>query len=136
MPKSSNIKTCLIGFGNVGQGLYLRNVTNNSHLRSIQTNENFDLVAVVDPDVKNIGINMPEVRFTKTIKEVQDMSVDLAVISSPTSTHLGTCLQLINQLKPSAVLIEASWINARVVQRNYEVLAGDSNGFREISEKL
>ena len=106
MPKSSNIKTCLIGFGNVGQGLYLRNVTNNSHLRSIQTNENFDLVAVVDPDVKSIGINMPEVRFTKTIKEVQDMSVDLAVIASPTSTHLGTCLQLINQLKPSAILIE------------------------------
>jgi predicted dehydrogenase len=106
MPKSLSIKTCLIGFGNVGQGLYLKTVTRNSHLRSILANENFDLVAVVDPYVSNIAINMPEVRFTKSIQEVQDMSVDLAVIASPTSTHLETCLHLINQLKPNAVLIE------------------------------
>lgn len=106
MPQSSVIKTCLIGFGNVGQGSYLKTATKNSHLRSIQANENFDLVAVVEPEVKNIGINMTEVRFTKTIKEVQDINVDLVVIASPTSTHLETCLQLINHLKPSAILIE------------------------------
>ena len=106
MPKSSIIKTCLIGFGNVGQGLYLKTVTKNSHLRSIQTNDNFDLVAVVDPDIKNTGITMPEVRFTKTIEEVQNLYVDLAVIACPTSTHLETCSQLVKYLKPSAILIE------------------------------
>ena len=106
MPKNTNIKTCLIGFGNVGQGLYLKTVTKNSHLRSIQTNDNFDLVAVVDPDIKNIGINMPEVRFTKTIEEVQNLYVDLAVIACPTSTHLETCSQLVKHLNPSAILIE------------------------------
>jgi len=106
MPKNTNIKTCLIGFGNVGQGLYLKTVTKNSHLRSIQANESFDLVAVVDPDIKNIGINMPEVRFAKTIKEVQNLYVDLAVIACPTSTHLETCSQLVKHLNPSAILIE------------------------------
>lgn len=106
MPKNSNIKTCLIGFGNVGQGLYLKTVTKNSHQRSIQANESFDLVAVVDPDIKYIGINMPEVRFAKTIEEVQNLYVDLAVIACPTSTHLETCLQLVKHLKPSAILIE------------------------------
>ena len=106
MSKSSSIKTCLSGFGNAGQGLYLKTVTKNSHLRSIQANDNFDLVAVVDPDVKSSGINMPEVRFTKTIKEVKDINVDLVVIASPTSTHLETCLQVVNHLEPSAILIE------------------------------
>ena len=106
MSKSSSIKTCIIGFGNVGQGSYLKTVTKNSHLRSIQANDNFNLVAVVDPDVKNAGINMPKVRFTKTIEEVQDINVDLVVIASPTSTHLETCLQVVNHLKPSAILIE------------------------------
>ena len=106
MSKSYSIKTCLIGFGNVGQGLYLKTITKNSHLRSIQANDNFNLVAVVDPEVKKIGSSMPEVRFTKTIKEVQDINVDLVVIASPTSTHLETCLQVVNHLKPSAILIE------------------------------
>lgn len=106
MSKSSSIKTCLIGFGNAGQGLYLKTVTKNSHLRSIQANDNFNLVAVVDPDVKNAGVNMPEVRFTKTIKEVKDIDLDFVVIASPTSTHLETCLQIVNHLKPSAILIE------------------------------
>ena len=106
MSKSYSIKTCLIGFGNVGQGLYLKTVSKNSHLRSIQANDNFNLVAVVDPDVKNVGINMPEVRFTKTIKEVHDMNLDFVVIASPTSTHLETCFQVVNHLKPSAILIE------------------------------
>ena len=106
MSKSYSIKTCLIGFGNAGQGLYLKTVSKNSHLRSIQANDNFNLVAIVDPDVKNAGINMPEVRFTKTIKEIQDINVDLVVIASPTSTHLETCLQVVNHLKPSAILIE------------------------------
>ena len=106
MSKSYSIKTCLIGFGNVGQGLYLKTVTKNSHLGSIQANDNFNLVAVVDPDVKNVGINMPEVRFTKTIKEVHDMNLDLVVIASPTSTHLETCFQVVNHLKPSAILLE------------------------------
>lgn len=106
MSKSSRIKTCLIGFGNVGQGLYLKTVTKNSHFRSIQANENFDLVSVVDPEVKIIGLDMPEVRFTKTIKEVQDINTDLVVIASPTATHLETCLQLVNHLSPSAILIE------------------------------
>lgn len=106
MPKNSNIKTCLIGFGNVGQGLYLKTVTKNSHLRSIQANDSFDLAAVVDPEFNNIGINMPEVRFAKTIKEVQDINVDLVVIASPTSTHLETCFQVVSHLKPSAILIE------------------------------
>lgn len=106
MSKSSSIKTCLIGFGNAGQGLYLKTVTKNSHLRSIQANDNFNLVAVVDPDAKNAGVNMPEVRFTKTIKEVKDIDLDFVVIASPTSTHLETCLQIVNHLKPSAILIE------------------------------
>ena len=106
MPKNSNIKTCLIGFGNVGQGLYLKTVTKNSHLRSIQANDSFDLAAVTDPDIKNLGINMPEVTFAKTIEEVQNLNVDLAVIACPTSTHLETCLQLVKHLKPSAILIE------------------------------
>ena len=106
MPKNSNIKTCLIGFGNVGQGLYLKTVTQNSHLRSIQANDSFDLAAVIDPDIKNIGINMPEVTFAKTIEEVQNLNVDLAVIACPTSTHLETCLQLVKHLKLSAILIE------------------------------
>ena len=106
MLQTSVIKTCLIGFGNVGQGLYLKTVTKNSHLGSIQANDNFNLVAVVDPDVKNVGVNMPEVRFTKTIKEVKDIDLDFVVIASPTSTHLETCLQIVNHLKPSAILIE------------------------------
>ena len=106
MCKSSVINTCLIGFGNVGQGLYLKSVTKNSHLRSIQANKNFNLVSVVDPDMNNIVVHKPEVRFTKTIRELQGLNIDLVVIASPTITHLETCLQLVNNLKPSAILIE------------------------------
>lgn len=106
MPQSSVIKTCLIGFGNVGQGLYLKTGTKNSHLRSIQAHESFNLVAVVDPDINSKGGNIPGVNYFKTIKEVQELHVDFVVIASPTSTHLETCLQLVNHLKPSAILIE------------------------------
>ena len=106
MPKSSSIKTCLIGFGNVGQGLYLKTGTKNSHLRSIQANESFNLVAVVDPDFNNINSKIPALKYTKTIAEVQELDVDFVVIASPTSTHLETCLQLVNHLNPCAILIE------------------------------
>jgi len=106
MPRSVGIKTCLIGFGNVGQGLYLKTGTKNSHLRSIQANDNFNLIAVVDPHVNNIGGNIPEVNYSKTIKDVKELNVDFVVIASPTSTHLETCLQLVNHLNPSAILIE------------------------------
>lgn len=102
----SKIKTCLIGFGNVGQGLYLKSMTNNSHLRSIQANKNLDLVAVIDPIIENINVDISGVRFAKTIQEIGDLDIELVVVACPTSTHLETCSEIIKYLQPTAILIE------------------------------
>lgn len=106
MHNSHSIRTCLIGFGNVGRGLYLRNASKNSHLRSIQANKKFSLVAVVDPNINGREIDTPDVVFTQSIKEVQHLNADLVIVASPTSTHLETCLEIEKYLKPSAILIE------------------------------
>ena len=106
MPKKPVVRTCLIGFGNAGQGLYLRAESNNSHLRAINANKNFELVAIVDPAINIQLTGLSEVRVSKSIAGIQDVTIDLVVIASPTNTHLDTCRESVKFLKPRAMLIE------------------------------
>ena len=56
MLNSKNIATCLVGFGNAGQGEYLREKVSNSHFDSIRNNAKFNLLAVVDPRFAGIRL--------------------------------------------------------------------------------
>jgi predicted dehydrogenase len=100
------INVCLIGFGNVGQGLYLKTEAQNSHLSLIQSNNKLDLVAIIDPEIESMSLNIPGVRIAKTIAEVRELQVDLAVVACPTSTHLKTCSEIVQYLRPDAILLE------------------------------
>ena len=100
------VRTCLIGFGNVGQGLYLRAENKNSHLCAINANKNFELVAIVDPAINNQLPGLSDVRCSKSVKGIQGVNVDLVVIASPTNTHLDICRESVNFLNPRAILIE------------------------------
>lgn len=106
MSKQPVIRTCLIGFGNVGQGLYLRAENKNSHLRAIKFNRNFELVAIVDPAINEQLPGLPKVRCSKSIEEIQDVNADLVIIAAPTNTHLDICRESVIFLNPKAMLIE------------------------------
>ena len=106
MYKNSPIRTCLIGFGSAGGGLnsIIRNST--SHINSILSNKEFQLVAVVDPALTGAEKIPKGVVTVDFLQEVQGTYFDLIVVATPTTTHLAICKLISEQFKPKVVLIE------------------------------
>lgn len=106
MYKISPIRTCLIGFGNVGGGLNSTLTNSTSHVNSILSNKEFQLVAVVDPALTGTEKIPKGVITVNFLQELQGTYFDLIVVATPTTTHLAICKLISEQFKPKAILIE------------------------------
>ncbi len=93
MTNSLPIKTILIGVGSMGQ----------NHLRTINQNTNFELVAIVDkqyaqdkqPTQDKPSETRPSIVTTGNIKDLDSLDYQCAFIATPTSTHFALAKELL-----------------------------------------
>ncbi len=106
MIDSKKIPTCLIGFGNAGQGEYLREKIGNSHFDSIRKNEQLKLLGVVDPRFAGVQLQHNNILVSPNIRSLEKHIIDLVVIATSTTSHQEVCREVSEILKPRAILIE------------------------------
>jgi predicted dehydrogenase len=106
MIDSKNIPTCLIGFGNAGQGEYLREKIGNSHFDSIRNNAQLKLLGVVDPRFAGVQLQHNNIFISPNIRSLEKNIFDLVVIATSTTSHQEVCREVSEILKPRAILIE------------------------------
>jgi hypothetical protein len=105
------IKVLLLGLGKIGYryDLGLKQDGNTfTHYQAIKKNDNFELVAAVEPDqeVANAFQGATQVPTFSAIEEIPKQTVfDLIVICSPTEHHFVSATEALT-LNPSVLLIE------------------------------
>jgi len=104
--KIDKLTVCIVGFGNAGQGEYLRERSGNSHFELIRNNTEFNLLAVVDPRFAGKTIQHNDILVAPSVHSLERNYIDLAVIAAPTKSHQEVCRQVVDILKPRAILIE------------------------------
>ncbi len=81
----AKIRTCLFGLGHMGR----------NHLRVLQEDERFELVAVVDPVTETLPDTAKPVALLKAAP--LDLAFDLAVVAAPTELHFSLVTSLLNR---------------------------------------
>ena len=105
------INTIVIGLGNIGMMYDFYKSRNYclTHVKSIISNENYNLLAAIDSDIAKISLfkkkyNLPAYKNIKDIKIFN--KIDLVVVASPTKTHFNVIKQVLLILKPKIILCE------------------------------
>jgi len=89
------IKTVLFGLGNMGS----------HHVRTLDADARFSLVALVDPSKKTMPFPIrSKPQFFSTIDQLQNIDYDVAVVATPTETHYALVHTLLENNKH--VLVE------------------------------
>lgn len=107
----AKLRAALIGFGAMGK----------NHVRILNSLDNVDLVAVLDPGISLSNSNLP---FVSTLEELIDLQPDYCVIATPTITHEEIAIELaengINIFieKPIAISSDTAARIIRVVESN------------------
>lgn len=107
----SKLRAALIGFGAMGK----------NHARILNSLDNVDLVAVLDPGISLSNSNLP---FVSSLQELIDLQPDYCVIATPTITHEEIAIELaengINIFieKPIAISSDTAARIIRVVESN------------------
>ncbi|MBC7659425.1 MAG: Gfo/Idh/MocA family oxidoreductase [Chitinophagaceae bacterium] len=81
----TKIRTCLFGLGHMGR----------NHLRVLQEDARFELVAVIDPVTSALPLAAQPVPLYKQLPD--DLSFDLAVVAAPTELHYTLVTSLLNR---------------------------------------
>ncbi len=81
----AKIRTCLFGLGHMGR----------NHLRVLQEDSRFELVAVIDPVTDALPASSADVPLHKQLPE--DLMFDLAVVAAPTELHYSIVTNLLNR---------------------------------------
>ena len=110
---SSNIKTLLVGCGNIAGGFdFDQGILPSTHAGAYKYHSNFDLTACVDPDnarLKQFSVDW-KVKYTfLNMKEVIDSGLDFDVVSicSPTQYHHSNICDVLNlKSKPKLIFCE------------------------------
>lgn len=77
----AKLKAALIGFGAMGK----------NHARILNTLDNVDLIAVLDPGISPSISNLP---FVSSLEDLIDLKPDYCVIATPTITHEELAIRL------------------------------------------
>lgn len=107
----AKLRAALIGFGAMGK----------NHARILNSLDNVDLVAVLDPGISLSNSNLP---FVSSLQELIDLQPDYCVIATPTITHEEIAIELaengINIFieKPIAISSDTAERIIRVVESN------------------
>jgi len=92
------INVALVGYGYWGSKL----------ARNFQNSKNFDLVAIVDSNKKKLQSAKRNFKYIECLHNINSIlkneDIDLAIISTPTSTHYKLALAFLNNSKN--VLVE------------------------------
>ena len=105
-------RALLVGLGNIGMGYDLELPADDfalTHMRAISRHPDFELVAAVDPnpgrrDVAAAAYRAPVYRSVADLPD--ELQVDVAILATPTESHLATVEKLFGSLRPSIVLLE------------------------------
>lgn len=81
----TKIRTCLFGLGHMGR----------NHLRVLQEDSRYDLVAVIDPVTESLPETAKPAPLMKQLPN--DLSFDLAVVAAPTELHHSIVSMLLNR---------------------------------------
>ncbi|MBC7533894.1 MAG: Gfo/Idh/MocA family oxidoreductase [Oligoflexus sp.] len=81
----TKIRTCLFGLGHMGR----------NHLRVLQENSRFELVAVIDPVTDALPANAEGVPLLKQLPD--DLKFELAVVAAPTELHYSLVTGLLQR---------------------------------------
>lgn len=81
----AKVRTCLFGLGHMGK----------NHLRVLQDDPRYDLLAVIDPVTESLPETAKPVPLHKQIPETLDF--DLAVVAAPTELHFSLVTELLNR---------------------------------------
>lgn len=105
------INTILIGLGNIGM-LYDDHGESNliqSHAKAVDLHPNFKLISGIDPIYERRRFFEESYKLTSFEKLDEfrnEYKIDLAIIATPTDTHLCVIEETIKSLKPKMILCE------------------------------
>jgi predicted dehydrogenase len=101
------IRVCLVGLGNIGIKYDSNRPSGLTHYSAIKKSLGFELVACVDESylvLTEMADKLHGINLFNSIRKV-DTGLDLIVIATPMSSHLGNFLESILR-KPKLILIE------------------------------
>jgi hypothetical protein len=105
------INTIVVGLGNIGMmyDFYKNNKYFLTHVKSINANKNYNLLAAIDSDITKISLfkKKYDLPAYKNINDIKIRNkIDLVVVASPTETHFDIIKQVLLIFKPKIILCE------------------------------
>ncbi len=106
-----NLNAIIVGLGNIGLIYDKDNKSNliQSHAKAIDFHPNFTLIGGIDPILNRRNLfedRYKKMAFKKLDNFKSDLEVDLAIIATPTDTHLSVIEDCIKFINPKMILCE------------------------------
>ena len=102
----------IIGLGQVGMGYDITHNANQlilTHCRALSTHPMFEILGAVDPSISKRSVfedHYGKKAYIDTVHAMEELSPNLVIISSPTSSHCKVVKEVLNNAKPTAILCE------------------------------
>tara|TARA_B100001250_G_C19808350_1_gene794503 strand:- start:200 stop:1168 length:969 start_codon:yes stop_codon:yes gene_type:complete len=105
--------SCLIiGLGQVGMGYDITHNDNHlvlTHCRALSMHPMFEILGAVDPSMKKRSVfeeHYGKKGYKDIVHAMEELSPNLVIISSPTSSHCKVVKEVLDNIKPIAILCE------------------------------
>ena len=105
--------SCLIiGLGQIGMGYDITHNDNQlvlTHCRALSMHPMFEILGAVDPSMDKRSVfeeHYGKKGYKDIVHAMEELSPDLVIISSPTSSHRKVVKEVLNNVRPLAILCE------------------------------